>query len=173
MKWYNKLGKFLGVIFSIIYSIILIIMIILLFASSFLKGNLYGNILKSIDISEIKLSDISPELASMMGEDLTLEETFISVLEEAGIDSNVATKLVETEEVKEIAGDYIGEIINYTIYKEEFPEIKEKDVEKVIDNIDIEEITGESINKEEIMKFVEEFNSSTKDSILEEIDYEY
>lgn len=171
MKWYNKLGNFFAIIFSVVYSIILTLIIILFFFSSFFKGDIYTSILKSIDFKEIKLSDIDPKLVNMFGKNATLEEAFVITLEEAGIDSNVALEIINNDEVKEVVGEFIGECVNYTINQDELPEINEKEVEQILDNIDIEEVTNQDINKEEIMKYVDEINVSAKDYLKEGFNY--
>lgn len=171
MKWYNKLGKFFAIIFSVIYSIVLILIILLFFMSSFTKGNIYTDILKSIDLKEIKLSDIDPSLAEAFGRDVTLEDAFVSTLSDAGIDSNVAREIANNEEVKEVVGEFVGDCINYSINKSDLPQIKEEDVDVILDNIDVEEVTGEEINKEEIMNYVDEINNNTKDYLMEGFNY--
>lgn len=171
MKWYNKLGEFLGVLFSIIYSFVLIIMIILFFASSLLKGDIYGDILKSIDISEIKLSDISPELVSMYGKDATIESILVDTLESAGIDSDVALEIVNDDKTKEVLGGFVGDIINYSVNKDEIPEIKTSDVEEILNNIDKDKLPNKEINKDEIKDVINNINSSTKDYLKEEFNY--
>lgn len=171
MKWYNKLGKFFAIIFSVIYSIILTLMIILFFMSSFTKGNIYTDILKSIDLNSVKLSDIDPRLADMFGSDVTLEDAFVSSLGKAGIDENIAREIANNEEIKEVVGDFVGDCINYSINKEELPQIKEEDVNVILDNIDVEEVTGEKIEKQEIMDYVDEVNKNAKDYLMEGLNY--
>ena len=171
MKWYNKLGKFFAIIFSVIYSIILTLMIILFFMSSFTKGNIYTDILKSIDLNSVKLSDIDPRLASMFGSDVTLEEAFVSSLSKAGVDESVAREIANNPEIKEVVGDFVGDCINYSINKEELPKIKEEDVNTILDNIDIEEVTGENLEKQEIMDYVDEINKNAKDYLMEGLNY--
>lgn len=171
MKWYNKLGNFFAIIFSIIYSIILILIIIMFFFSSFFKGDIYTSILKSIDFKEIKLSDIDLRFKELFGKDVTLEEAFVLTLEEVGIDSNVAVEIINNDEVKEVVGEFIGDCVNYTINQDELPEIKESDVEVILDNIDVEEVTNNEINKEEIMKYVDEINVAAKDYLMEGFNY--
>lgn len=171
MKWYNKLGKFLAIIFSVIYSIGLTLMIILFFMSSFTKGNFYSDILKSIDLNSVKLSDIDPRLTDMFGSDVTLEEAFVTSLEKAGIDENVAREIANNEEVKEVVGEFVGDCINYSINKDELPKIKEEDVNVILDNIDVEEVTGKNLEKQEIMNYVDEVNKNAKDYLMEGLNY--
>ena len=171
MKGYNKLGKFFAIIFSVIYSFGLTLMIILFFMSSFTKGNIYTDILKSIDLDSVKLSDIDPRLAKMFGSDVTLEDAFVSSLGKAGIDENVAREIANNPEVKEVVGEFVGDCINYSINKDELPQIKEEDVNVILDNIDVEEVTGEKIEKQEIMDYVDEVNKNAKDYLMEGLNY--
>lgn len=171
MKWYNKLGKFFAIICSIIYSIILIGGIMLFFMSSFFKGNIYTDILKSVDLSKIKLSDIDPKLVSMFGNDVTLEKVLVMSLEDAGIDSDIALEIVKNDEIKEVVGEFFGECINYTVNKDEVPKISNEDVDKIIDNIDVNEINNKQIDKKEIMEYVDEINNNAKSYLKEGFNY--
>jgi len=171
MKWYNKLGKFFAVIFSIIYSIILVGGIMLFFLSSFFKGDIYVDVLKSIDLKEIKLSEIDPRLVDVFGEDATIEDALVTSLESAGIDSDVALEIINNPEVKEVVGEFVGDCINYSVNPTQIPKIDEKDIEKVIDNIDASKITDKEINKDEIKEYVDEINVNVKDYLKEGFNY--
>lgn len=171
MKWYNKLGKFFAVIFSVIYTIGLTLIILIFFLSSFFKGDIYGSILKSIDLNKVKLSDIDPKLANEFGKDATLEEVFISSLEQAGVDRRVAKEIANNDEIKEVVGEFVGDCINYSINKEELPQIKKDDVNTIIDNIDNYDITNKEIDKEEIMDYIDEVNKSSKEYFMEVSNY--
>ena len=171
MKWYNKLGKFFAVIFSIVYSIILVGGIMLFFLSSFFKGDIYVDVLKSIDLKEIKLSEIDPRLVEVFGEDVTIEDAVVTSLESAGIDSDVALEIINNEEIKEVVGEFVGECINYSVNPTEIPKIDEKDIEKVIDNIDTSKITDKEVNKDEIKEYVDEINVNVKDYLKEGFNY--
>lgn len=169
MKWYNRLGNFFAIIFSVIYSIGLTLIIILFFMSSFFKGDIYSSVLKSIDFKEIKLSDIDSSLVNLFGKDVTLEEAFVSTLEQAGIDSDVAIEIINNDEIKEVVGEFVGEVVNYSINQDELPQIEKEDVEVILDNINIEESVD--LNKEEIMKYVDEININAKDYLKEGFNY--
>ena len=171
MKWYNKLGVFFAIIFSVIYSVGITLMIVLYFMSGFTKGNIYTDILKSIDLNSVKLSDVDQRLVNYFGSDATLEEVFVSSLEKAGIDENVAREIANNPEVKEVVGDFVGDCINYSINQDELPQIKEKDVNVILDNIDVEEITGKDIEKQEIMNYVDDINKNAKDYLMEGLNY--
>lgn len=171
MKWYKKIGKFFAILISIIYSILLVSIIIMYFMASFFKGNIYVDVLKSIDLKEVKLSDIDSSLVNVFGKDVTLEEAFVSSLESAGINGEVAKDIINNEEIKEVVGEFVGDCVNYTINQESLPEISEKDVEIILDNIDVQEITDIEINKEEIMEYVDEINKNTKDYLMEGFNY--
>lgn len=171
MKWYKVLGNFLAILFSILYSITLVSIIVLFFFTSFFKGDIYTSILKSIDLKEIKLSDIDPRFKELFGKDVTIEEAFVLTLEEVGIDSNVALEIINNEEVKEVVGEFIGDCVNYTVNQDKLPEIKEEDIDKILDNIDIDKIENKEINKEEIMEYVDEINISAKDYLMEGFNY--
>ena len=171
MKKKNKIGIFFGILLSILYSVGLIIIIVLFFASTFTKGNLYTDILKNIDLNKVKLSSIDPRLANTFGKDITLEEAFINTLSEKGIDSSVAKEIANNPEIKEVVGEFVGDCINYSINQETLPEIKEKDVDKILNNIDINTFTEEKVNKEQILDYVEEINKNTKDLLMEGSNY--
>ena len=171
MKWYNKLGKFFAVIFSIIYSALLVGVIILFFLSSFFKGDIYVDVLKSIDLKEIKLSDIDSRLVDVFGKDATIEDALVSSLESAGIDSTAALEIINNPEVKEVVGEFVGECINYSVNPTEVPEIDSNDIEKVLDNIDTSKITDKEINKNEIKEYVDEINVNVKDYLKEGFNY--
>ena len=171
MKWYNKLGKFFAIILSVVYSIGLTLILLLFFASSFTKGNIYTDILKSIDLNNVKLSDIDPRLADKFGSDVTLEDAFVTSLGKAGIDESVAREIARNPEIKEIVGDFVGDCINYSINQDELPQIKESDVNTILDNIDMEEINGENIKKQEIMNYVDDINKNAKDYLMEGFNY--
>ena len=171
MKKKNKIGIFFGVFLSIIYSIGLIIIIVLFFASNFTKGNLYTDILKNIDLNTIKLSSIDPRLTSTFGKDVTLEEAFVNVLNEAGIESTVAKEIINNPEIKEVVGDFVGDAINYSINKEKLPEITENDIDIILDTVYVESIGSKEIEKEEIMEYVDDINKNTKDYLMEGFNY--
>lgn len=171
MKWYKKLGMFFAILFSILYSVGLVALIIMFFMSSFFKGNIYGDILKSINLNEVKLSDFDPRLVSTFGRDVTLEEAFISSLEKAGVDGKVAKEIANNGEVKEVVGEFVGDIVNYSVNGGDIPQIKEEDVETILDNIDTEDIIDEYIEKDEIMKYVNDVNINAKDYLTEGFNY--
>lgn len=171
MKWYNKLGNFFAIIFSVLYSLILVSVIIAFFFTSFFKGDIYTSVLKSIDLKEIKLSAIDPRLSNLFGKDVTIEEALVLSLEEIGIDSNVALEIINNDEIKEVVGEFIGDCVNYTVNQDKLPEIKEEDIDKILDNIDVQSITDKEINKEEIMEYVDEINLSAKDYLMEGFNY--
>lgn len=145
-------GKFFAIIFSIIYMAFLIVFISLNYSRNLLSGNFYSNVLKSVDLDEIKISDVANTFDGMEHyEDASLQDVIVEGLTDGGMDEDEATAIVENETIKEVVGNLIGEIVEYSVNGGEVPEISKDEIEKIVSdpslNTEAKDFTDEEINE--------------------------
>lgn len=163
------IGKIFAVVFSTIYFFILLALLIINFGTNILKGDFYVSILKSVDLKTIKVSDLGNIIGTdEIDEGTTLEEVLIESLEESGIDKQVGIEILENDEIKEVVGKFIGEYINYSVTKENVPEISKEDINKIINNASVKKVIGNELDGMSIDEIYDELNSEIKDMLKEE-----
>lgn len=131
------IGNFFAGIVSLIYFAVLLVMSMALFASNLFSADYFSDVLKSIEFSEIKLSDLGIEGVE---EGATVEDLLVDTLEEAGVSENDAKKILNSEEIKDVAGNFLSDTVTYIANQDgEIPQIKEKDVDRILQS---EELKG-------------------------------
>ena len=159
MKIIRTIGNILAVIVSGIYFFVLFAMTILLFISNVYSANYYKQILNDVDLSEIKLSDFGvTSFGEEFGEDSSVEDVLVRILEETGIPKDDATKIVNNEKVNEVVGNFLSDTMVYLTNNEEIPQLNYQDVEEIIKSNEVSSVLEYTPNQEEIKQLVDEFN---------------
>ena len=153
------LGKIVSVIYSIIFTIALFGISISLFASNLLKGSFYTDLLKNVDLKEISASDLG--LTDSSNENL--HDYLVNELTQAGLDKNVSNTILNNSEIKEVVGNVIEQVINYSINKENVPKITEAQMKKVLNNKDVKQLIGENLTGSEVSELTKELNKFLKE----------
>lgn len=144
------LGKIIAVLFSIIYFFLMTAFMILTFAMNFVSGDYYANVFKSLDLKEIKISDLGELKEGFdLGEDANLEDVLVQGLTESGVSDETAKAIIDNKEIREVLGNFIGEYINYNLGGEE-PTISRSEVETIYKNKDVIAAIGHTPTDEEI-----------------------
>lgn len=152
-------GKIFAILFSVLFGIILFAFSIVTFVSSIYNENFYENILKNIDLSTIKLSDLGVDLEG------TVEDYLVYSLNEIGFDSETSRSIIRNDEIKEVLGEFVSDCVEYAIKKEEIPQIEKEDIDKILNNKEVKEKIESKIKDEDINKLVKEVNNFIKDNI--------
>lgn len=152
-------GKILAVLYSIVFSLVLLLISILINCTNIFKGSFYKDVLNSVKLNELKASDLG------LSDDpnQTVEEVLVDKLKEVGINSDVSKKIINNQEIKEVLGNLMADIVNYSIDPKEVPQISKNDVEKILNNKDVKEIIDENLSQEDIDKLVNEANKMLKE----------
>lgn len=159
------IGKVFSLIFSIIFFIGITIFGFLFLTSKFFNPNYYTEMLDSIEIKEIKVSELGIEDLTNEFGDVTIEEAIVISLEKEDIDSEVALEIIESKEIKEILGKVISGIVDYEVTNETLPQLDKTDIDKLLDNKQINEI----IQKENIEIDREELLNQINKTLKEEL----
>lgn len=146
------LGKFFAVILSILYFAIAISFMTLSYTKNIVNGDFYADFLNSIDIDTLKVSDIAETFGGMEHyEDQTIKEVIVEGLVDSGVDEDVATKIIDNENIKTMLGNLIAEIIDYKISGGDIPTISKEDITNIVNdstlNIEKKEFTDAEIDE--------------------------
>lgn len=159
MKALKVIGKIFAVLFCIVYFFVLLAFVTTFFATNFLKGDFYSNVITNIDLKNIKLSELDDvDFGIDMPEDATLNDVLVEALKRGGMEENVANKVMENKEIKELLGDVIGEYVSYSIIGGEAPVVTREDILVLANNKDITDAFGKPTD-EEINNLVEQLNA--------------
>lgn len=153
------LGKIAAILYSIIFVLAFFGVSLLVGASNLLNGSFYTSVLKSVDLNEINASD----LGLTDNPDESLEDVLINQLSESGLDKQVSEAILNNDEIKEVVGDVIGQVINYTINKGEAPKITKDQAKTILDNKDVKKMLDEDFTDEDINELVSELNEFLKE----------
>lgn len=164
------IGKFFAVIFSIIYMAFLIAFISLNYSKNLLSGDFYSNILKSVDFSQIKVSDIANTFDGIEHyEDATLEDIIVEGLTDGGMSEEQAKGIVENENVKNVVGNLIGEMVEYGVNGGDIPTISNEDIKALVTDPELN-IEGEEFTDEEIEEVTNQLNDIINQLLTEGVD---
>ena len=133
------IGKIFAVLLSILYFVVLILFTSLIFVQKLSTGDFYSSILTSIDLDEIKLSDIDVTFDGMEHyEDETVADLLVEGLVDSGVEEVTAVEIVSNDNVKNLVGELIGEYVDYQINKENIPQIEVEDIKSIMSDMSIE-----------------------------------
>lgn len=151
-------GKIFAVLYSVIFSLLIFVCSLGLVVTNVFTPSFFKDALKSVDLNELSAKDLG------LSDDpnASLGDALADTLAEAGFDKAVAKKIMENEEIKEVAGDVIGKFVNYQSTGE-VPQVSKSDVQKVINNPDVKQIIGTSISDADINEMVNEVNNMLKE----------
>lgn len=156
----------LAVLFSITYFLCLIIVSVLMLVSSFFRPSYYSDILKDINFEDIKLSDLGIDVN---GEDVNLKEYLVDLAHEAGIENKLAEALIDNERIKNVVGQFASDFLNYTITKENVPQISKEDIRKILEEKEVKAILEKEISDQEVSQMVDDLNKYLSDMFEKEI----
>lgn len=164
MKVLKFFGKFIAFIYSIAFFFILDALLLLICLSNLLNPKFYGDILKNLDLSQIKIVDILGDKTSDIEDKATTAEDFlVDQLEENGIPTESAKKIVTNKEVKELVGTFMGKVIQYYVFNKETPQIDSEQVNSILKEFNLEDELKE--NNIEIDSIVEKVNKKIAEKL--------
>ena len=79
------------------------------------------------------------------------------------MDKNVSNTILNNSEIKEVVGNVIEQVINYSINKENAPKITEAQMKKVLNNKDVKQLIGEDLTGSEVSELTNELNKFLKE----------
>ena len=159
----KTLRSILALFTSIIFFVVLLIMVLLVFVSNIFSKDYYASILSTDTLKEIKLSDIGYSKDGIE-EDATVEDLLISSLEEVGISSNDAEKIINNEQVSEVVGEFLSDTMVYFTNNEEIPQLDYQDIEKIIQSEEVANVLETDFNEEELKQIVNDLNKYIADA---------
>lgn len=161
------IGKILSFLYSILFGIVLFTLLLLITIKELFNPKIYKNMIKNIDFNQIKLSTFVDE-EKLKDKTITLEGYAIDYLEKQQIDSEIASKIVKDNEVKEMLSDFVSQASNYFLNNDKIPKIDNEKVKsitnKYISNID-EKIDIDEITNKINSKISETFQNKTENMI--------
>lgn len=135
-------------------------------ASSFFRPTYYSNILKNINLEDIKLSDLGMDEGL---EDVNLKEYMIDLAKEAGIEENLAEALIDNEKIKNVVGQFASDFLNYTVTKENVPQISKEDIKEILEEKEVKTILEKEISDKEVDQMIDDLNRCLSDMFEKEI----
>ena len=159
------LTKIVSFVFELIFFVGITIFGISFLVSRFFNQNYYTQVLDSIDIKEMKISELGIRELDEKYKDMTIEEAIITELESASIDSKIAVEIIESNEAKEVLGKIISEVVDYELTDAPIPQLDYSSLDKLLNNEQISKIIEEEqikINKEELLN---EINKTLREEL--------
>lgn len=153
------LGKIIAVLYSIIFVFALTGVSLLIGASNLLDGSFYTEVLKSVDLNEINASD----LGLTDNPDESLQDVLVNQLSESGLDKQVSEAILNNEEIKEVVGDVIGQVIDYTAGIGEAPKVTTEQAKVILNNKNVKQLLDEDLTDEDINELVNGLNEFLKE----------
>lgn len=154
------LGKILSIFYCFIFCIILIVLSFLIFGSKLLDKSFYSELIKNTELSEIKAKDLGlSEDNSKSVEDIVVEK-----LKSANVDEKTSKAIINNDEIKEIAGEKIGETVSYIVgVSDKIPTVTKEEVKIILENSDVKKIVGDNLTEKDVNKLVDEVNNMFKE----------
>lgn len=145
------IGSILASILSLVYFFVLIAMSSILVIANVFSADYFNNILQNVTFSEIKLGDLGIESE----EGATLEDLLVSGLKESGMNEEEAKRVINDEETREVASEFIVDAIEYFTNDGDIPQVKSEDIKRILES--------EEINGVDIDTLVDDVNQAIED----------
>ncbi len=164
----NKVLKVLGIIAASITSVIYFGIIIAFAFSvstiSILKEDNIKEIAKNIDITEFPIATVvSDQKENQLKDTETVKDFLEDTLVNAGFTATDATKIIASDEVKNVLNDYVYEVFEYGFYSKEV--IPVLDINEVLEAITSSDVTLDKAKTSEITSLVADLNKEASNNL--------
>lgn len=155
-------GKILSVIYSIIFTAVVLVLTVGLSCASLLNPSVAKNLVTEVDLGKVSASELG-----LTEKNINLEEYIVGEITKLGIDGDIASDILNNEEIKEVIGDVAGRVITFIVSGSEIPQISEDEVNRVLSNEKVKQLFDADFNEEDIHEIVNMANDFLREFALD------
>lgn len=161
----KETGFIVGIIYSVIFFAITFLLFALLSVSNLFNKDFYSKVIDSIDLSSIKINSLNISELHFIDETTTIEDYLVDLFKKKGISENDALSFINSDKIRDVFSDVVGEGINYVIFDKDIPLIDKDRINSIIDEINYREI----LNKSEVNLnvIIDNLNIVISDKLIE------
>lgn len=164
----NKVLKVLGgiaaALTAIIYFLLLLSFSLIISTTSVINKTNLKTYLKEIDVTSLPIgSVVSDQKENQLKDNETIKDFLVDTLENSGFSNTEAESILNSEKTKDIANNYIYDMIDYGLYHGEVPTLSSKEILTAITDAGV---TLNTKKTSEVTSLVNELNEKAT-SVLE------